>query len=406
MTLNDISMPFNSASTATISDIPLTCSYQRSTSCKVGLYDAKTIHALDWPAGHAKNLLEPLVKNGVAHYVGNIQADIFALQVDQHVFPVIATTECYDNSYVCSPYAHYILYAKEYVNLIDNRFVAGIVKAIIGGMGRYVRACRINSVVYVNHGLFSTDLYPQQITQQQVESILDCLKRRFPGHAIIFRSLNAVSTPSWIEIQKKLHVKSVVSRYVYFTDTKNKEIFQTRILKSDLKLLRETHFEIVDSIQLQEEDCNDILRLYHTLYIDQHSILQPDFSIDLFKLLFKEEVLQFKVLKDKGEIVGAAGYFQKDGIMFCPVFGFDKAHPQHTQIYRILSTALLLEAQKRGVVFHQSAGASFYKKIRKAEGHMEYMGVFTRHLCCKQRIGWRVLRTFINSVAPRFMQKY
>lgn len=100
-----------------------------------------------------------------------------------------------------------------------------------------------------------------------------------------------------------------------------------------------------------------------------------------------------------------AGFFERGGVMYCPIFGYDKDDPEHTIIYRLLSTTLLLEARDKGWIFHQSAGASFYKKIRRAEGYMEYMAVYTRHLSYKQRASWSLLGSLINLASP-FIKNY
>ena len=92
--------------------------------------------------------------------------------------------------------------------------------------------------------------------------------------------------------------------------------------------------------------------------------------------------------------------------MYCPFFGYDKNEPDHTVIYRLLNTALLLAAKEKQLIFHQSAGASFYKKIRRAEGCLESMAIYTEHLPQKQRLSWKILKFFINGIAPRFMEKY
>lgn len=382
-----------------------------SQNSHIHLYDAKTIDQLDWPANeagqYAKKILIPFVKNGINFYINNIHADIFVLKVDDLVFPVTIADTNYANSYVCTPYSHYFTFGKEYIGLlIGNRFLMQSVKSILNGLEKIMKFGKLNSVVYVNNWMFSTDLYPKEITSSQIESIVALLTERFPKHAILMRSLNPIANGTLQTILQNHKFNLIASRYVYLTNTENDYIFHTRILKSDMKLLRETQYEILDETQISKKDCEQLLSLYNTLYIAQHSSLQPQFNLKYIQLLFDQNLLRFKVVKQNGTIYGVAGYYERHGIMMCPFFGYDKSDPQHNIVYRLLNTELLLEAQKKKLLFHQSAGASVYKKIRRAEGCLESMAIYTAHLPYKQKLSWNMLRVFMNKIAPKYMQKY
>jgi len=105
-------------------------------------------------------------------------------------------------------------------------------------------------------------------------------------------------------------------------------------------------------------------------------------------------------------IEGVVGFYIKDSVMMCPLFGYDKSLDNSNQIYRLLSTCLLLEAKENKCLFHQSAGGSFYKKIRRAVSFTESMAIYTKHLPLQQKFPWFTLRTFINNFAIPYMQKY
>lgn len=376
---------------------------------KPQLFDASNIDLLDWPntddGQYAKKYIEPLVKNGIKPYVDNLEVNAFALKIDSLVFPVVVAEEGSKNSYICSPYEHYISYGRE-VKLIDNPVIAAIVDKLLNGFSAIGRAGRINAVVYVNHWLFSTDLYPTGFTAEHAEAIVNMLKKRFPRHAIIFRSLNALTCDSVQKILRKLGFHIVASRQVHVTNTKNDAIFQTRIIKSDLKLWRESPFTVIDAAQLTSAECEEMLKLYNTLYIEQHSKRNPRYTLRFIKHLFDQRLLHFKVLKLGDQYKGVAGYYIRNGVMMCPFFGYDKTDPQHTAIYRMLSTTLLLAAKEQGLLFNQSAGASFYKSVRRAESCRESMAIYARHLPLKQKLVWGTFKTFINIVAPRYMKKY
>jgi len=376
----------------------------------IQLFDRQTIDTLEWPntaeGEKARKFLEPLVKNGISYYIDNIGADIFVLKIDQFVFPIIAAQKNYQDSFICSTYGQYISYAKESLQLIGNRFLERCARGFLTALGMLLRLGSLNSVVYVNHWLFSTDLYPEGITPQQIEEITALLVQRFPGHAIVFRSLNSLTSAALMEQLKSEDFQLIASRQVFITNPKNPSIYKTPSHKRDLKLYKNNHFQVLDGDQLSSEECPEFLKLYQSLCLDHHSYLNPQFNSRFIQLVFEQRLLDFKAVKHERAIKGMAGYYICEGVMMSILFGYAKEDPEHMEIYRILNTSLLLEAQKRQLMFHQCSGASFYKSTRGAERCMDFMAVYTQHLSFKQKLSWSTLRGFINAAAPRYMKKY
>lgn len=376
----------------------------------VQLYDAASIDYLEWPetseGDYAKRQLLPLVKKGVSHYLDNIQGDLFALKAGPLVFSLLVPKETRLNSYVCSPYNHYITHGKESIDLIDNPILKRCVNPFLSLLGRFCEAQHLDKVVYLNHGMFAIDLYPEGLSTPLLEAIVASIKEHFPDRAIILRSLNPLTNGPLIASLKNAGFRLLASRYVFVTDSSNEAIFQTRIVKSDLRFWEKTPYEIVEDGEITEADCAEMLRLERLLYVIQHSTLQPQVNLSYMMLLFKQKLLNFKVLKLNGRIKGVAGYYQRNGVFYCPFFGYDKEDPDHTSIYRLLNTALLLEAKKEGVLFNQSAGAAFYKSVRRAEGCQESMAVYTDHLPMGRRAAWRLLMLLVNTLGPSYMKKY
>ena len=92
--------------------------------------------------------------------------------------------------------------------------------------------------------------------------------------------------------------------------------------------------------------------------------------------------------------------------MYCPYFGYDRNIPKEEAVYRQLCTVLMLEAEKKGLFFHQSAGASAFKKMRKAHDCIEYTAVFDKHLKFQRRIPWIILKMLYNTLGVYFMKRY
>lgn len=374
------------------------------------LYDAQNIDTVDWksiPSENVKSYLSQLIKTGISPYIANVHSDLYLIKLEDIILPVVVPRVGATNSYVCSPYGHYILYAADNLHAVKSDYLRKVVDKAFKLFGGWLKRGSIDSVVYVNHHLLSIDLYPKGMTQERQEIITDFLTKRFPDRAIIFRSVNSVAYPNMGSNLQKIGYHLFPTRHIYLADTSAEELFKRRIIKSDVKLYNEMPYRIVKEDELKEKEIERMCKLYHSVYIEGHSTLNPQITPEYIDLLIKNRVLEFRVLKDKEEeIKGFVGFQECGGVLLCPLFGYDKADSEHSELYRLLNTVLLLEARKKGLLFNAAAGASFFKKIRYPSTCMENKAVYYKHLPLKARLRWGVLKAYANKIAAHFMKKY
>ena len=370
------------------------------------------IKDLDLSSKHFENnnqettYYQSLLKNGTLHYVENIEAKFKLLKVGDFTFPILITSDNYENSYVCSPFGNYVLLGIESLQEIKNRFLKKLGRFGINIFGKILKASSINSAIYINHSLLSTDLQPNDLHKNHIKTIVSFLKKKYPQHAIIFRSINSYTCPEIKQNLKLCDFHFIASRQIYLTDVSDLNLLQTRIIKSDLKLWKEKTYEVVEGNDLTYDDELRILNLYKMNAIEHHSSLNPQINIHFVQLLKKNSIFQFKALRKNGLIEGVVGYYIKDKIFHCALIGYDRQNASSNQIYRLLSIMLLLEASKTANTFHQSAGASIFKKIRRAKSFQEYQAIYTKHLNWKQKFSWTFIKLILNIFAIRFMKKY
>lgn len=372
----------------------------------ITLYTLDNLQELSDNDPNEIDYLKSLMKNGVPYYIENISGEINILKIGNQLLPILITSGNVHDSYVCSPYGHYVSLGQESLPRIKNKWMKRVAESGLKGLACIIKKAAINPAIYINHSLFSTDLQPNHLPQSHISSIVHFFKKKFPTHTLIFRSINAKSCPDLKTRLKSCGFQLIATRQVFLTDMEKAGLFNTRIIKSDLKLWNEKNYEVISQDELSEADEQHILRLYHLLSINSHSALNPKLSMHCLKWLKSHPTFQLKALKINGVIEGAVGYHIKENLFHCSFFGYDKLSENNTLIYRLLSTLLLLEAAKNGKVFHQSAGASFYKTIRRAKKTQEYQAIYTKHLLLKQKLAWFVLKTVINTFAVPFMKKY
>jgi hypothetical protein len=239
-----------------------------------------------------------------------------------------------------------------------------------------------------------------------METLTNFLKERFPSHAIVFRSVNAHIWKESYPSLKHVGYDLIASRYVWITNASKEEVFQTRICKSDMKFLRETKYRIIEAEELTEADIPKIQELYSHLYIKKYSQINPQYNENYFRLVLKNKILRVKGIKQTEKLEGVVGYSYRNGVMISSLFGYDPQDTENKGVYRLLSTILMSEAKNNGGYYNQSAGGSFYKEIRRAEGHMEYTAVYAKHLSFARKLPWKLLKGVLNTFGPKFMKKY
>lgn len=376
---------------------------------RLKLFDARQIDQLPWPNtpdGHyARKFLYPLIKNGVKHYIDNVDTTLYALLIDDLVLPVTVNDTQYDNSYVCSPYGHYIGYALDSIDNMKSSLIRRPLKAAVKTMARLFRFGKLNQVVIVNNWLFSTNLYPK-ISQEQVSAIRQFLQKHFPEHAILFRSIHTYGNAELYGVFEKNRFDMIASRQVFFMNAADESIFQSRILKSDFSLLKKSQYEVVENEQLSDEIVPMLTELYRSVYLGKHSKLNPQLNQNFMKLTIDNRILHLKALRKNGRIDGVAGYFSRGNTMTSPFLGYDTTQPKESSLYRLTSTLLTQEAREKKMLFNLSSGASFPKKIRKGIPTLEYNAVYHGHLSIARRLPWYFLKGVMNSVGKVFMKSY
>jgi hypothetical protein len=376
---------------------------------RLKFYDANNIDTLPWPetqdGQYAKKYLTPLIKNGTKYYIDNVDTKMIVAAIDDLVLPVTVNDTQYDNCYVCSPYSYFISCALEHIERIGHRSIIIMLRGLLMGLSKFLRWGKVNKIVVVNNWLVSTNLHPD-ISEDQVRLIKNALQERYPDHVIAFRSVNSFHNSALRESLKKQQFDLIVSRQVYYLDPNNERVFQSRLVKKDIKLLKECEYTVLDENNLTAQDVNRIHELYSALYLEKHSMLNVQLNRNFIAHLINEKLFAFKVLKNGDSIDGVMGYFWRNGVMTSPFFGYDISKPRELGLYRLLATLLLTDAKKRNLLLNLSSGANEYKKWRGGIGDIEYLAVYKKHLPSYRHAPWNALRWILQNIGMPLIKRY
>lgn len=371
------------------------------------LYSADSIKLINWSeftnGRMVKDLFLPMLEKGVQHYIDNIDTRMYILSVDKLLMPITVNDAQWENSYICSPYTHYITYTKEELRLLNNIFLNIFFIPTINLVGFILKQSKINRVIIINNWLFSTNLY-SDLSKSQIKNITSFLKLKFPSYALIFRSLHSMNDSRVLDSFKDNSYRMIPSRKVYYwePDT-NFTSAQRKDLSRDEKIARQTNLKTLRKVS--GNYASQVQRLYKLLYINKYSYNNPQYNQNYFKLLIDKNILDFYLLKSK-ELIGMVGIYRVENIITAPFLGYDTKVDKEVGLFRILQYIIFSETRKQNSILHASSGVGEFKSNRGCKSMTEYMGVYTNHLSKYQIFGWSLLEFVVNKVAKPMVEKY
>ncbi len=377
--------------------------YENRYTWAMQLYDQKNIDKLPWPdtqEGHrAKDFLIPLISKGTHTYIENVKTDMAALTVDNLVLPISINETEWNNSYVCSLYGQYILYAKDEIQQISSPILRKLVSGAVHVLGKALKAGQVNKVVQVNNWLLSTNLYPD-LSENQIQKITDFLRKKYPNHALVFRTVHNKQKQLLTALESTGYQR-IFSREIFLLDPKDPAVWKERHVKKDLRLLKESAYS---EAKPKLEEAQRLANLYKCLNTDKFSAQNPQFKNTFIELALKSDVLTMNGLSSEDSLDGVFGWTSRSGMMVAPFFGYETSLPQDKGLYRQISLLSMLKAKEENLILHMSAGAGSFKKRRKAKAVPEYHMIYSEHLSWARRIPWWILNQISRHVIPRVLK--
>jgi len=357
----------------------------------VAIFGVDTIDRLCWPADleaqYAKKYLVPFIKNGPLSYVDNAHVRMLALTADDLVLPLVISDETPGDSDVCSLYSHYVRYTLEEMAKRNDRLSRWLLKPLTSAAAVFLRAAHIDKVVYVNNWLLTTNPCPN-LTSSQVREITAHLEERYPGYAIVFRSVNKHVHRRFFDVLRENKYKMVASRKVYMLDRFTKGYKQNENVKRHRNLQKQNAYEVMESHELDEKDIIRITKLYRDLYLKKHSLLNPQFNERFFSLVLQANTFVFKALRKNGQVDSFFSCYSRDGVMTGALLGYDIDLPQNVGLYRQAIAIAMTEARNREEILNLSGGSGPFKVFRGCQPCIEYEAIYDRHLRYHRRLAY------------------
>jgi hypothetical protein len=375
------------------------------------IYQKENIDELVWEkyenGQKAKDYFYPLMIHSTSTYIRNVQTEVKILAIDHLLIPFTINHQEYENSYVCSPYNHYITYAKEEVSMLKKPLLEKALKVVIDIVGLVTKLVKINQVIYLNNWLISTNLSPS-LNENQIERIKNKLLTLYPNHLLGYRSMNECLNKEMIGTFETSGFLKLPSRFVYISTPEVLERAKKKVrntLRRDQQLLNNPSVEVIGHEDFTREDLQKAGNLYRQLYLDKYSYHNPQFTEEYIKKTHETHSLHYMGVKVDGVLEGVMASKIINGVMANPIVGYNTALPLELGLYRMIRFLALQESIKHQRYYHQSAGVGRYKYDRGALGFPEYTMIYCNHLSGSTRIFWKALCYLLNSVGIKLVEK-
>jgi hypothetical protein len=350
-------------------------------------------------------ILQAWMRRPSSELVRNVQTQWMAVSIDGLILPITINHGEVGNSYVVSPFSHFVTYAIEELRELKLPNLEHILSVLLNGLGALLRWGEVDKIVHFNNGFVSTNLHPN-LGFADLKATTKTLEQRFPNHVIAVRSVHSYRFSRLPEFLLDCGYRLVPARSVLFVDTTSGD-FQRKVdFKRDAKLFNSSGYNIRKLEQPKPKELERVCELYGLLYLEKYSYQNPQFTPTFLALGLQTDWLEVFVLERDGRIDGVLGFYQRDDSLTTPIVGYDTQLPLETGLYRMLTGFLLLEAERRGMQVHASSGVAKFKRSRGASSAIEYTAVYTRHLPWHKRFVWAALEFLLRQIAVPIISRF
>lgn len=301
--------------------------------------------------------------------------------------------------YICCPSVAYLDYAEDELRHFKARpWLKMALRGLIGAARPLLRASGFDRQVQPNNWLFSTNIIPD-LTANQIAEVTEAVAKQWPGHVVLWRSLNDVCHSQLLPRFKACGYSTLPSRQIYIFDARGAAPRVHRDEARDRNLLDQADFRVVGPDEIGQGDFERMAWLYQKLYLDKYTWLNPRYTPLFMQLAHQNGLLSFHGLRNgNGVLDGVIGFFEQGDTLTAPIVGYDTVQTAETGLYRRLMALALLRARDRRMLYNMSAGAAAFKRHRGGVAAVEYSVVYNRHLSPGRRAAGRCVRTVLDTV--------
>ena len=369
-------------------------------------FDASALEWLPHAADENAPYWKAMMADGPGAIVPNFSTRAGVARVGQSIWPLTLDNGLLPNSYPCSLYTQYVRYPLAELNLVPSKTQRLAARLALHALGFVLRLGRVDRTVQWSSWLLSTNLHRAGVPEA-AEAVTRALSRTFPSHAILIKNIHGFEDAGLPLKLEEAGYDLITSRQIYFFDGRSDGFSGKSTVKRDLKALKEVRdYTVVAHHEFTEADVPRITSLYRQLYLEKHSLLNPQYTERFVRQALRARLLEFRGLRhSSGRLDGVFACFSAGQTTSTPFIGYDTTLPVDLGLYRHMVSLLLQRVAERKMLLNYSSGAGDFKRRRGGVPVIEYNAVYTRHLNPARRAAFKVLGTLVNKFGKRFLEE-
>ncbi len=339
--------------------------------------------------------------------IANLETELTLIESAAGPLPLSRNHGQAPTCYLCCPSVAYLDYAQAELRHFSTRpALRAALHALLGMARPLLTASGLDRQVQPNNWLLATNPVPA-LDPADLSRVTADLLARSPDHAVVWRSLNAVSDAAMIATFRAAGYQLLPARQVYLLDCRTAPPPLHRDERRDRALLASADYRAIPPEDIEPPDYVRIADLYARLYLDRYTPLNPAYTARFIAAAHESGLIAFHGLRSAtGELDGVIGFFERGDVMTAPIVGYDTSLPAPLGLYRRLMAIGLGRARERRQLFNMSAGAAGFKRNRGAVPALEYTAVYAAHLPLRRRLAIAAIRGILESVGIPVIRRF
>ena len=351
----------------------------------------------------AENLASLVTDQGASALVRNLETEMHTRRVGPWMVPASLNSGQAKTCYINCPSRAFIDYGAEELDRLTSNPAARLGgRAVLRGLAPLVRATGLDRQVQLNNWLVATNILPPATSDDWITA-LETAGADHPGFIPVVRSVNRAMHQRLLDDLIGADLTPFPMRKVFIRDYARERRWTTDEQR-DARLLARDDLEQRSGTTFSTEEFDRAANLYGQLYLDKYSTLNPQYS-GLF-LRLAQACLGLTLVglfdREKG-MVGVIGRYEQHDVLTGPIVGYDRTLPRATGLYRRLRAINHAAARNGHRLYHMSAGAEGFKRLRGGRATVEYMIADFRHAPQAQRRAARILSSLTQRAARRLL---